>query len=159
MQRLLPPFLFLPLLALSIATGLALPILGPWPWPVRLLGIPIAMVGLWLNAGAAIRFTRNDVNIVTFLDPTDLVTDGRFAWTRNPMYLGFELMLAATAIIIGTLTAWFGALVFFVVADRWYIPFEERRLEAVFGDRYDTYRRTVNRWFGRRTGRARGVAS
>ncbi|NNE11809.1 MAG: isoprenylcysteine carboxylmethyltransferase family protein [Ilumatobacter sp.] len=154
MQRLLPPFLFLPLLALSIAIGLGLPVLGPWPWTIRLLGIPIAIGALWLNLGAAVRFTRNDVNIVTFLDPTDLVTDGRFAWTRNPMYLGFELMLAGTAFIVGTLTAWLGAIVFFVVADRWYIPFEERRLAAVFGERYDAYRQTVRRWCGRRTGGA-----
>ena len=150
MQRLLPPMLFLPLLVVSVAVGVAVPVVGPLAWPVRGLGVVAIAVGLWLNVGGAAHFQRVETNIVTFRDPTKLVVDGRFAFTRNPMYLGFVLMLVGAALLVGSLTAWIGAVVFFVVADRWYVPFEERRLTHAFGDDFEAYRRRVRRWAGRR---------
>ena len=150
MQRLLPPMLFLPLLAASIVIGVVAPLAGPWAWPIRLTGIVAIALGGWLNVGGAMHFQRVETNIVTFLDPTKLVTDGRFSWTRNPMYLGFVLVLVGAALLVGTASAWVGGLVFFVAADRWYIPFEERRLRTTFGADYEAYRGRVRRWFGRR---------
>jgi protein-S-isoprenylcysteine O-methyltransferase Ste14 len=35
---------------------------------------------------------------------------------------------------------------FFLVANFWYVPFEERAARAQFGDAYDAYRKRVRRW-------------
>ena len=35
---------------------------------------------------------------------------------------------------------------FFLVANAWYIPFEEKAAEEVFGDAYRAYRDRVRRW-------------
>ena len=148
MQRLLPPMLFLPLLVVSIVVGLLAPVAGPLPWVVRLLGIPVVAAGLVLNLGGAGLFGRVDTNIRTFDDPGLLVTEGPFRFSRNPMYLGFTLVLGGVALLVGTATAWAGAVVFFGAAHRWYIPFEERRMVATFGTAYDDYRRRVPRWVG-----------
>ncbi len=148
MQRLLPPLLFLPLLVISVVVGLVAPALGPLPWVVRLSGVPIAAAGLALTVGGAGLFDRVDTNIKTFDDPDRLVTQGPFRFSRNPMYLGFTLALAGTALVVGTLTAWLGAVVFFGAANAWYIPFEERRMAATFGSAYAEYRRRVPRWLG-----------
>jgi protein-S-isoprenylcysteine O-methyltransferase Ste14 len=67
------------------------------------------------------------------------------------MYLGFLGLLAGAALAVGTFWAVVGPIVFFAVADRWYIPFEERRAAAVFGAAYERYRAEVRRWIGRRS--------
>ena len=146
MRRLLPPTLFAPLLVLTVAAGLVLPVAGPISWALRWIGAPVALFGAWLTIGGAGRFERVGTNIKTFDDPDQLVVDGPFRVTRNPMYLGFTLMLAGAALLVGTLSAWCGAVVFFVVANLWYVPFEEQRMLERFGDDYEHYRTRVSRW-------------
>lgn len=121
------------------------------PWPARIAGLAAIAVGVALTLRHALLFQRLDTNIYTFNDPDLLVRDGAFAWTRNPMYLGFVLFLTGLAIGLGSVVAFIGPLVFFVAADRWYIPFEERRMHATFGADYERYRQTVRRWMGRRS--------
>lgn len=70
------------------------------------------------------------------------------------MYLGFLTMLAGTTAAVGTISAWVGPALFFAASAWWYIPFEERRMAAVFGRDYDVYRSTVRRWVGRRSPRS-----
>ncbi len=135
----------------SVALGVPVPVLGPLPDALRLIGIPVVAGGLWLAVANARRFELAGANIVTSLDPTAFVTDGAFRWSRNPMYLGFLLLATGVACGVGSLSAFVGPLVFFAAADRWYIPFEERRMSDVFGDEYQRYRSVVRRWVGRRS--------
>lgn len=148
MQRLLPPALVLILVIVSVVLGVVVPLVGPLHWALRLVGVVPLAAGLWLNLGGAGLFARVGTNIRTFDEPGQLVTSGHFRFTRNPMYVGFTLMLVAVALFVGTLTAWLGAVVFFLAANGWYIPFEERRMVASFGDAYEEYRRRVPRWIG-----------
>ncbi len=150
MQRLLPPRLWLVCLCLTIGIGLLLPLSPTLPVLARLAGGPVAVLGCWLCVGGAARFDRIGANILPTNDPNVLVVDGTFAWSRNPMYLGFLLMCVGAAVLVGTLGTSVGPALFFAVADRWYIPFEERKMTNVFGDRYLRYRQDVRRWFGRR---------
>lgn len=39
-----------------------------------------------------------------------------------------------------------GPLFFVIVADRWYIPFEEGMMRATFGSDYVEYCKTTRRW-------------
>lgn len=144
-HRLLPPQLVLLLIVAMIATRL-IPWLGLFTWPWNLLGLPVLLAGVFVNLTNAVRFEREQTNIVTFEDPTLLLTDGWFAWTRNPMYLGFALILAGAAVLVGGLAAWLGPVTFVALSNWWYIPFEERRLAATFGTAYDSYRGRVRRW-------------
>lgn len=148
MQRLLPPQLFLIALGFAIGLGLAAPVAGPLPWLPRLAGVLLGALGLGVTAKNARRFDALGTNIKTFDDPDRFVRDGAFAYTRNPMYVGFASALVGAALAVGTLSAWVGPIAFFVAADRWYIPFEERRLASLFGDEYERYRSEVPRWFG-----------
>ena len=145
-MSLLPPRLFL--IAL-IAMGLLRflwpgPVVVPAPFPWLGL-LPIA-VGAWMTVASGLRFHRTGTNIETFRPPTGLVTDGFFRWSRNPMYLGFVLMTAGVAVVIGTLTPLLVAAAFAVVCDRWYVRFEERAMRTTFGEAYDAYCRRTRRW-------------
>ncbi|MCE3289332.1 MAG: hypothetical protein K0R83_1344, partial [Caulobacter sp.] len=82
----------------------------------------------------------------TFDDPDVLVTGGPFRFTRNPMYLGFLLLLAGVALGLGAASPWIVPVVFWLLADRWYIPFEERAMRRTFGEAYEAYARRVRRW-------------
>ncbi len=146
MKWLLPPVLWA---ACLIAMGLLavyLPLAAILPLPFNYLGLAFVAGGLWLLLAAARRFSRADTNINTFRDPNVLVSDGAFAWTRNPMYLGFVLTLLGVALAVNALSALALVVLFFLVANFWYVPFEERAAARQFGAAYADYRRRVRRW-------------
>ncbi len=155
MQRLLPPTLVLLLISISVPLGLFVPIVGPWAWPVRVAGLLPLVIGIWLAVAGSALFERAGTNIKTFTDPDVLVDNGLFAHSRNPMYLGFVLLLVSVAILAGGLSAWIGPIVFGVMAEHWYVAFEEERMVARFGRDYENYYRRVPRWLGP-VGRTRG---
>lgn len=51
---------------------------------------------------------------------------GLFAWSRNPMYLGFTLVRLGVALATNTWLALLGPLAFLAAAQFWYVPHEER---------------------------------
>ncbi|HWU58788.1 MAG TPA: isoprenylcysteine carboxylmethyltransferase family protein [Microbacteriaceae bacterium] len=79
---------------------------------------------------------------------TALVTDGPFAFTRNPIYLAFTAALVAHAVLRRSPVALLPAAAFVAVIDRAQIPAEERALRERFGQRYEQYSQAVPRWIG-----------
>jgi|WetSurMetagenome_2_1015567.scaffolds.fasta_scaffold157504_2 protein-S-isoprenylcysteine O-methyltransferase Ste14 len=144
--RLLPPKLVLLLLLGILVLHWLVPrpemLSGVW----RLLGVPVGLLGLALAIIASRQFKRAATNIKTFDDPDKLVTSGCFRISRNPMYLGFALLLLGAALTTGGALA-LAAPLLFVATSQWlYIPFEERAMSRVFGEDYQAYRRRVRRW-------------
>ena len=148
MRRLLPPHLVLLLVIAMVAATALAPIGAALSGRWRLFGLVPLLVGATVNVTGARHFERVGTNIRTFDEPGHLVDDGLFAHTRNPMYVGFLTILVGVAALLGSVVAWVGPLAFFVLADRWYIPFEERRMAARFGSAYFRYRERVPRWIG-----------
>ena len=84
-------------------------------------------------------------------DRTELVTDGIYAFSRNPAFLGFDLhYIGVLLMFCNLLTAAF--TVFAVSMLHLQILQEERYLTAAFGPEYLQYRRHVLRYLGRRIG-------
>lgn len=146
MQRLLPPYLFAICILAMIGLDQLLPVKDVLNAPWRYIGLAVIAAGVAINLTSALMFRRLNTNIVTFLDPGSVVDTGPFAHTRNPMYLGFTLALLGVAVLLGSLMTLIPVVVFFIAADRWYIPFEERRLENIFGNEYQNYCDRVRRW-------------
>ncbi len=82
----------------------------------------------------------------TFCSST-LVTEGPYRVSRNPMYLGMTGMLGAVALALGTLPMFLTPVAFFVLMDRVFVPFEERKMAQQFGAPFEAYSRRVRRWF------------
>lgn len=80
--------------------------------------------------------------------PARLVTDGPYAISRNPMYLGHLAFLAG---LIGATRSPFAVLFAIrqLVRFRRRVRIDERRLEDTFGDEYRAYVERVPRWFVR----------
>ena len=82
---------------------------------------------------------------------TELVTDGIYAYSRNPAFLGFDLQYVGVLLMFcNLLTASF--TVFAVSMLHLQILQEERYLTAAFGAEYLKYRHQVLRYLGRRKG-------
>lgn len=66
--------------------------------------------------------------------------------TRNPMYLGFALVLAAWTVFLTPPFALLGIAAFILYINRFQILPEERALRRLFGDDLDEYYPRVRRW-------------
>ena len=77
--------------------------------------------------------------------PSGLVSSGPFAYSRNPMYVAWTLLLIGIAVVRNT-TWLLASLPFVVIATHWIIRWEERELEERFGKDYRSYRKSVPRY-------------
>lgn len=146
MRRFLPPYLvILSLAALALLwafspEGHAMRVDRAMPWDIPLaLGV-VSLI--WARA----HFMRRDAEIMTFGKPRALVTDGPFRFSRNPMYLGFLLVLTGAAFFVNRWCALLAPLAFWMASEFWYIPFEENALRVAFGKAYDEYALKTRRW-------------
>ncbi len=145
-KRILPPLVFL---AAIVVMG-ALHHFAPGP---ELVPVPWNRVG-WVPFAAAValavhvkfRFDKLGTPIRPFEESTALVTDGAFAVSRNPIYLGMAVGLAGVAVVLGTATPWLAIPPFAWIITSRFVAVEERMLEDAFGDDYRAYKQRVRRW-------------
>jgi protein-S-isoprenylcysteine O-methyltransferase Ste14 len=115
-----------------------------WPWD--LLGAALIFAGFGITVYADWQFKRANTPVHPFEKPLSLVTDGVFAVTRNPMYLGLAVALLGTAIVLGTLTPFLVPPLFVWFITVRFIAPEEANLATQFGEAYQAYARRVRRW-------------
>lgn len=146
MQRLLPPNLLILTWVAMILLAVVWPLAEPLAAPARIVGGIVAALGLFLSVRGARSFKLAKTNIMTFDRPDKLVMTGLFAWSRNPMYLGFAVCALGGAVALNAVTALGIAVLFCITLDRWYIRFEEKMMSETFGRQFDDYRNRVRRW-------------
>ncbi len=124
--------------------------LAPLPLPVRWAGLALLVLGA---AGIGWCFTlfvrRGRGTPNPLMPPQALVTEGPFAWTRNPITLSHASALFGLSLFLGSAAA-APIVVVLAVPVHVLVVHEERTLEARFGDAYRTYRAAVPRWVPRR---------
>jgi len=117
----------------------------PWPgflsFVLLALGAACAAAGVWAfrRAGTTVDPTRPEAS-------REVVRAGIYAYSRNPMYLGFALALLGWAWLLshGLALALLPAFVLYM--NRFQILPEERVLARHFGPAYESYRAQVRRW-------------
>ena len=144
--KLTPPVYLLVAILLVIALDFSLPGLTLIPSPWTLLGILPISTGLALNLSADQIFHRAETTVNPFDLPTALVTSGLYRYTRNPMYLGFILILTGMAILLGSLTPFLVVPAFWLLLDRLFISLEEQNLALKFVARWEMYKSRTRRW-------------
>jgi protein-S-isoprenylcysteine O-methyltransferase Ste14 len=147
MKLLLPPVVWIATIAAMLLTHEMFPIAHTEPTTWRtLLGFSLFFSGLAITVWHKRLFRKEGTNIDTFGKPDQLVEKSLFKHTRNPMYLGFVVSLAALALVMGAVSPWFLVLGFFVLAHTWYICIEEREMQSKFGAAYREYCSRTPRW-------------
>ncbi len=119
---------------------------------LNLAGVLTALSGQVLRAAviglAYIRRGGKDKKIYA----DDLVTDGFFAHSRNPLYLGNMLVYLGLFLVLNSTIGWLVGVPFFLVAYLCITAAEEEYLGRRFGAAYEDYRRRVPRFFPRLAG-------
>lgn len=104
-------------------------------------GLLVAVAGV-----VAFRRSKTTVNPLTPDQSSSLVTTGIYHFSRNPMYLGFLLILAGWSVWLAN---WVAALLlpaFVVYMNKFQIEPEERVLQEKFAPQFASYAKGVRRW-------------
>lgn len=113
-----------------------------WAW---LVGLLLAGAGSLLFGGALWTMQQHDKHPSHADDPPEVITDGPFQYSRNPIYTGHSLVHTGIALLIGSAWALVALAPVLVYLHR-VIQREEAHLEARFGEAYNQYRQNVRRW-------------
>jgi protein-S-isoprenylcysteine O-methyltransferase Ste14 len=110
------------------------------------IGVILVAAGLGLALPAIAVFRSAGTHIEPWKPSTALVTQGIFAWLRNPMYVGAILMLAGMAILLASDWMLVMTFVFVLVIHFGVVLREEIYLNSKFGEAYRQYRANVPRY-------------
>ncbi len=146
--RIPPPVVMLAVGAMMWATARLLPQFAfdsMLQWPLAAL---FAVTGLLFEMLPGLRFSRAGTtsNPLRPQASAHLVIEGLNRYSRNPMYVGQQIILLAWAMVLGNAASMLLLPVFALYITRFQILPEERALAARFGDDYAAYCARVRRW-------------
>ena len=142
-----PPIFALFLIIISVILHYTYPIKIIFIFPYNLFGLTGIIIGLCIAFNGKKTFQKLGAPVIPGTKPLIIVKEGLYNYTRNPMYLGFIIFLLGLAIIIGSISAFLSPIVFFIIINFFYIPFEEKLMEKIFGKEFLNYKNQVRRWF------------
>lgn len=120
------------------------------PNPARAAGAVIGILGVVTFISAVLTMQDSWRAGVSVTDKTKLITGGIYQISRNPAFLGFDLVYIGIGMMffnwILFAVSVFAALMFHLQI----VNVEEDFLIAAFGDEYLDYRKKVNRYLGRK---------
>ena len=131
--------LLAPLIDRALGIKMTIPLVGRLPFGIVLLVVGVPMV-IWTIT----RFLRTKGSPIPFNPPPVLVANGLYRIVRNPMHLGWTIVLIGLAVLMQsfTLLAIFTPL--FLLVHIMYLKFiEEKELEKKFGQAYIVYKQRV----------------
>ena len=145
--RIPPPVVALVVLLLmwNLAAWLPGPLAPSWYVSAALtlvaIGAAFDLAALW-----AFHQAHTTINPMKPQATAHLVTSGVYRLTRNPMYLGLGLFLAAAMVYLWSPWAVLGPLGFVAYINRFQITPEERVMRERFGAEFTAYCARVRRW-------------
>jgi len=146
----IPPLLLMLLFALGM--WLLAPLTAPLSTQLALyttvLALCLAVTGIAVALAGVLAFRRAKTTVDPRLpqQSSSLVLVGIYRYSRNPMYLGFLLLLAAFACYLQSLLALALLPLFVLYLNQFQIKPEERFLQQKFGQDFQVYMKQVRRW-------------
>ena len=141
----MPPVIILIAILFQIALHKLLPIMIIFE-KMYWIGIVMGFLGFFIFTGSALLFRINKTTMIPFQDPSFLITNGIYKYTRNPMYLGMLFVQFGIAIYFGSISPFIIPFLFIPVMNSRIIQHEEVMLEKQFGESYIIFKNSVRRW-------------
>lgn len=141
-----PPVIFAGYLIGALLLHWVLPLPLPWLGFMRALGGLIAVCGLFLAAAAIKRMSMAHTSADLRKPTTALVTEGPYAHSRNPIYLGLLAVYLGFGLMAGTLWGILLSPFLLLTVERAVIRVEEAYLQERFDSRYSQYKARVHQW-------------
>jgi len=142
----MPPLYLYGAIGLMIVLRVLWPGAGLFPFPRNLAGAVVLLAGIALVLHVDRALARHGTTVKPHLETTTLITTGAFGYSRHPMYLGFALVLAGVAVLLGTATPWLVVPAYVLFMDAIFVRSEEAKLSIAFGETWLRYSTEVRRW-------------
>ncbi len=122
-----------------------------WPMAARPatwmpVGAVLVVLGAALLAWAQISFRAKRTPLEPWKATKAIVSDGPFAWSRNPVYIGFAIIQVGIGVVSDKFAVVALVLVPIVATAVLIVPREEAYLRRKFGAEYEDYCARVRRW-------------
>ena len=141
-----PPVVALMFIVLAYFLGRFVPVPFVVPMLLRNIGLVMTFIGFLLGVGALLEFRKARTTLDPHGSVNHVVTSGIYRFTRNPIYLGFLLMVIGLPLNSGSYWGIVMAPFYMVAMTRLVIQHEEAYLEKKFKNQYTDYRSRVRRW-------------
>ncbi len=116
---------------------------------LRIAGLVIAALGVALFITAMLTM-RDSWRAGVSKDKTELVTSGIFKISRNPAFLGFDLMYMGVLMVFFNWVLLIFTAFAILTLHLQIVINEEKAMQSAFGEEYLDYKKKVNRYFGRK---------
>jgi protein-S-isoprenylcysteine O-methyltransferase Ste14 len=107
----------------------------------QLIGWPAIALGIFVAGWAVITVADMDVAA-----PTGIITTGPYAFSRNPMYVGWTFISLGISLITNNIWILFFLVLAVLYNHKYVVLKEEHYMEEHFGDQYRKYRNEVRRY-------------
>jgi protein-S-isoprenylcysteine O-methyltransferase Ste14 len=141
-----PPLLACLYIVIAFVLGWFVHIPFAVPNILRTFGFALTFLGFLLGIGAFIEFRKARTTLDPHNSVKQVVTSGVYRFTRNPIYLGFLLMVIGLPLNSGLYWGIVIAPFFATTLNRLVIEREEAYLEKKFKEAYTDYKSRVRRW-------------
>ena len=141
-----PPVVALMFIVIAYFLGRFVPVPFVLPMVVRNIGLLLTFLGFLLGVGAFMEFRKAHTTLDPHGSSKQVVSSGIYRFTRNPIYLGFLLMVIGLPLNSGLIWGVLLAPLFIILMTRLVIEREEMYLEKKFKDQYIGYKSRVRRW-------------
>ena len=113
-----------------------------------LISILILLIGILILINPIFKFIRSKTTIdpIKFKRVNKLITSGIYKYSRNPMYLGFLIIVISTSIFYLNIYSITTPFFFYFWINRFQIKREEIFLTEKFGKEYLQYKTKTRRW-------------
>lgn len=115
---------------------------------LRIVGIILGIISIIFFASATITM-KNSWRVGIPEEKTSLITNGIYKWSRNPAFVGFDLLYCSICLIFFNIplvivSIWATVMLHLQILQ------EEVHMHNMFGEEYDDYKKHTLRYFGRR---------
>ena len=118
--------------------------------PLRIGGAVLSISGTAVFIAAVITMQDNWRVGVSQTDKTELVTSGIYQYSRNPAFLGFDLLYLGLLLMFFNWALCIVTIFAMVMYHLQIVKVEEAFLQAAFGEEYLKYKKEVCRYLGRK---------
>lgn len=123
---------------------------APLPDEARIIGVCIGFTGVAVFILSVVTMKDSWRAGVSETDKTALVTDGIYKISRNPAFLGFDLVYIGILLTFFNWVLFIISLIGIIMLHLQIVNVEEDFLISAFGDDYIEYRKKVCRYIGRK---------
>jgi protein-S-isoprenylcysteine O-methyltransferase Ste14 len=141
-----PPMMAVLFIVLAYMLGYFIRLPFAIPPALQYFGLALTFVGFLLGIGAFVEFRKARTTLDPHGSVKHLVTSGIYRFTRNPIYLGFLLMVIGFPLNSGVIWGVVLAPFYMMTMSRLVIEREEVYLGRKFKNQYTSYTSRVRRW-------------